>query len=69
MRLKKEIKNDGMKLRGAMVQIGKFQGLGYELIIGSSTVKLCGIGRDIIGLELDEGEEITIKSLTLELES
>jgi hypothetical protein len=69
MKFTKTIEEDGMKLRGAQITTGKFIGLGYELVIGESELKLYGIVRKLLGLELDEGEEIAITKISVEFES
>jgi len=68
MKITRVIKEENMRLVGKMVNMGKFSGLGYELRIGDSRVVMCGKAKEFIGVELEEGEEISIKSIQLELE-
>lgn len=62
MRFKKIIKEEGMSLTGKTISSSKF-GKGYGLKIGNSTIDLCAVAVEKLGIDLAIGESVQIESI------
>ena len=71
MKFVKKIENAPMSLTGLTLERAdsKRKGKGYDLVVDGSPVYLCAKARRLIGLDLQHGESVNIRSITFEFET